>query len=471
MPRLWQDRRPCAGQTRMVRFLSGLLAAAVLALLPCAVSAQSVPAAGTAMVLDLTGAIGPAAAEYVHNGLAEAQRRHVKVIVLRMDTPGGLSSSMRAIISDILASPIPVIGYVAPAGARAASAGTYIMYASHLAAMAPSTHLGAATPVQIGGGGLFGGGEEKKKDEKKDATSPTTTEQAKVLNDAIAYIRSLAQLRGRNAQWAEQAVREAATLTASEAKDKHVIDLIADDIPDLLRKADGRTVKVNHQDVTLKTAGLKPVSLEPDWRSKILGVITNPNIAYLLLLAGIYGIMFEFFSPGTYFPGVLGGIALLVGLYALNLLPINYAGVGLILLGVAMMAAEAFVPSGVLAIGGVAAFVIGSLFLFRGDVPGFALSWEVVATATLVSVAFLAIALAAVIRAHRRTVVIGDAALVGREAQVLTWEGEEGDVQVLGERWRARSSAKLSPGQRVRVVERRNLTLFIEPEPAGSTKP
>jgi membrane-bound serine protease (ClpP class) len=459
----------------MAKYLSALLTAAMLALLPCAVSAQNAPAAGIAVVLDITGGIGPATAEYVHNGLAEAEKHHAKVIVLRMDTPGGLSSSMRAIIHDILTSPIPVIGYVAPAGARAASAGTYIMYASHLAAMAPSTHLGAATPVQIGGGGLFGGGNEKT-DNNKNATAPTTTEQAKVLNDAIAYIRSLAQLRGRNAQWAEQAVREAATLTASEAKDKHVVDLTADNIPDLLRKADGRTVKVDDHDVTLRTAGLKTITFEPNWRSRFLNVITNPNIAYLLLLAGIYGIMFEFFSPGGYFPGVLGGISLLIGLYALNLLPVNYAGVGLLLLGMVMMTAEAFVPSfGALGLGGITAFVIGSLFLFDTDVPGFQLSWGVIATAALVSVAFLAIALAAVIRAHRRTVAIGDSALVGREAQVLNWDGEEGDVQVLGERWRARANAdigaKLAPGQRVRVIARRDLLLLIEPEPTGSSKP
>ncbi len=474
MCRLWQDHRPCAGQTKMAQYLSGLFTAAALTLLSCTAFAQDAPAAGGAVVLDVTGGIGPASAEYVHNGLAEAEKRHAKVIVLRMDTPGGLASSMRAIIHDILASRIPVIGYVAPAGARAASAGTYMMYASHLAAMAPSTHLGAATPVQIGGGGLFGGGKDNKdrKDEKKDATAPTTTEQAKVLNDAIAYIRSLAQLRGRNAQWAEEAVREAATLTASEAKDKHVIELIADNIPDLLRQADGRIVKVNGHDMTLKTAGLKTVAIEPNWRSNFLNIITNPNIAYLLLLAGIYGIMFEFFSPGAYFPGVLGGIALLIGLYALNLLPVNYAGAGLLLLGMVMMTAEAFVPSfGALGLGGIAAFVIGSLFLFDTEVPGFQLSWGVIATAVVVSVAFLAIALAAVMRAHRRTVVIGDAALVGREAQVLSWDGEEGDVQVLGERWHARSNAKLTPGQRVRVVSRRDLLLVIEPELAGSPKP
>ncbi len=459
----------------MAQSFCGLLAAAVLALMPCAVSAQDAPARGVALVLDVTGGIGPAAAEYLHNGLAEAVKRHAKAVVLRIDTPGGLSTSMRAIIHDILASPIPVIGYVAPAGARAASAGTYIMYATQLAAMAPSTHLGAATPVQIGGGLFGGGGGESDKSAKKGATTPTTTEQAKVLNDAIAYIRSLAQLRGRNAQWAEAAVREAATLTASEAKDKHVVELIAANIPDLLRQADGRTVKVDGQDVTLHTAGLKTVTFEPNWRSRFLNVITNPNIAYLLLLAGIYGIMFEFFSPGGYFPGVLGGIALLIGLYAMNLLPVNYAGAGLIALGIAMMAGEAFVPSGALAIGGVAAFVIGSLFLFDTGVPGFALSWEAVATATVLSVAFLAIALAAVVRAHRRTVTTGDTALVGRDAEVLSWSGEEGDVHVSGERWRARATANggaaLTPGQRVRIVARRDLILFVEPAPAGPTKP
>lgn len=450
----------------MAKFLSALVAAAWLALTPAPASAQGAVERDTAIVLDVRGAIGPAAAEYVHGSFAEAARRKAAVVVLRLDTPGGLSSSMRDIIRDILASPVPVIAYVGPAGARAASAGTYIVYASHIAAMAPSTHLGAATPVQIGGG-LVGGG--KKDDAKEDGKTSANPEEAKAVNDAVAYIRSLAQLRGRNAEWAEKAVREAATLTASEAKDRQVVDLLAADLPELLRQADGRTVRIGDRDVTLKTRSLTIVPLEPNWRAEILAVITNPNIAYLLLLAGLYGILFEFLSPGAVFPGVIGSICLLVGLYALNLLPINFAGIGLLLLGVAMMAAEAFVPSGVLGVGGIAAFVIGSLFLYRGDVPGFQLSWQVISVATVSSAGILLIAIAAAWRAHRRRVVIGDAALLGSAGEVMRWSGGAGEVQVMGERWRALSSAPLTAGQPVRVVERRNLTLVVEP--AGAPEP
>lgn len=455
----------------MAKFLSGLMVAALLAIMPAPLPAQDASSTAIAVILDIDGAIGPAAAEYVHDGLDEARSRQAAVVVLRLDTPGGLSSSMREIIRDILESHIPVITYVSPSGARAASAGTYILYASHLAAMAPSTHLGAATPVQISGGGIFGG--EKKDDEKKDAKSPDakTAEEQKVLNDAIAYIRGLAQLRGRNAEWAEKAVREAATLTDTEAKDQHVIELIADNVADLLKQADGRTVKIGNREVTLKTSGLTAVPIAPNWRARILAIITNPTIAYLLLLAGLYGIMFEFISPGTYFPGVLGSIALLVGLYALNLLPVNYAGAGLLLLGIAMLVAEAFLPTfGVVGIGGIAAFILGSLFLFRGDAPGFQLAWQAVAAAAAASAALLVIALGAVWRAHKRQVVIGDGALLADVGQVMYWSDGQGEVQVRGERWRAISTAELHAGQRVRIVERRNLTLAVEPEMTISTK-
>jgi membrane-bound serine protease (ClpP class) len=441
----------------MTRFLSGLIAAILLAFAPPVSTAQDAP--GIAVVLNIGGAIGPAMAEYVHHGLSEAHRRGARVVVLRLDTPGGLSSSMREIIHDILESPVPVIVYVAPSGARAASAGTYILYASHLAAMAPSTHLGAATPVQLGGG-LFGGGD--KTNDKKDAKAP---EETKVVNDAIAYIRTLAQLRGRNIEWAEKAVREAATLTNIEAKDQRVIEIVADSMTDLLQQADGRMVKIGNQDVTLHTRGLMPVTVVPDWRNRILATITDPNIAYLLLLAGIYGILFEFFSPGMVLPGVIGGISILIAAYALNLLPINYAGAGLLLLGVAMMVGEAFAPSGALAVGGIVAFAFGSLFLFSGDVPGFQLSWSVVASATVVSAGLLVVIFAAVWRSHRRVVVIGDPALLGSAGQVVRWADSEGEVQVRGERWHATSTTPLAPGQRVRILGRRDLTLVIEPDP------
>lgn len=452
----------------MVRLISALLAAALLAAAPSPAAAQDTAGPGVAIVIDLDGAVGPATAEYIRDGLAAARDRRASAVVLRIDTPGGLSSSMREIIRDILESPVPVIAYVAPAGARAASAGTYIMYASHLAAMAPSTHLGAATPVRIGGGGGLPG---DRKDEEKEKKAPSDATEAKAVNDAVAYIRSLAQLRERNVEWAEKAVREAATLTAPEAKEQKVIDIVAADVPDLLRQAHGRSVKVDHKTVTLNTRDLTLAGFEPTWRTKVLGVITDPNIAYILLLAGIYGLLFEFWSPGAVLPGVIGGISLLVGLYALNLLPVNYAGAALLLLGVALMAAEAFMPSfGILGLGGVAAFALGSLFLFRGEVPGMQISWPVVAAATIVSFAFLVIAVAAVWRAHQREAVTGDAALIGSTGQVLSWSGGEGDVQVLGERWRARSGAALAPGQPVRVVARDKLTLVIEPADTGATQ-
>jgi membrane-bound serine protease (ClpP class) len=447
----------------MTRFLFGLVAAAWLAISPWPAPAANAVSTRSAVVLDVDGAIGPAAAEYIHGGLMEARRRHAAVVVLRIDTPGGLSSSMRTIISDILDSSIPVIGYVSPSGARAASAGTYILYATHLAAMAPSTHVGAATPVQLGGG-LFGGDE-------KDKQKAKTPEETKILNDAIAYIRSLAQLRGRNAEWAEKAVRDAATLTAAEAKDQRVIELIAVDLSDLLKQADGRSVRIGGRTLTLKTAGLAATFIAPDWRARILAVVTDPTVAYLLLLAGIYGLMFEFMIPGTYFPGVLGSIALLVALYALNLLPVDFAGAALLLLGIGMLAAEAFLPTfGVVGIGGMAAFVLGSLFLYRGGAPGFAPAWQAVTAAALCSAAFFVLALGTAWRAHKRQVVIGGDALLTYTGEVTAWSGDRGEVQVRGERWRATSTAELRPGQRVRIVERRNLTLTVEPEMTPSSK-
>ncbi|WP_213253937.1 nodulation protein NfeD [Bradyrhizobium sp. sBnM-33] len=459
----------------MVHFLYRLITVALLVLGSGAALGQSSEPANVAILLDVNGAIGPATSEYIRDGFEESRRRQAKLIVLRLNTPGGLDPSMREIIGEILKSTIPVISYVSPSGARAASAGTYIVYASHLAAMAPSTHLGAATPVQLGGGSGWRT-DDKKDDDKKDgdkkgASSPANAGEAKAINDAVAYIRGLAELRGRNVSWAEKAVREAATLTASEAQSQRVIEIVAKDLPDLLSQADGRTVTINDQQVGLHTGSLSTTAIEADWRNRILATITNPNIAYILMLIGLYGLLFEFISPGAVFPGVIGGIALLVGLYALNLLPISYAGAGLLLLGIAMMVAEAFLPSfGVLGIGGVISFAVGSLFLFRGDVPGFHLSWPVVAAATIASAGFLVIALAAVWRAHQREVTTGEAALLRSAGQVLWWADGKGEVLVMGERWAAKSKSEFTPGDRVRVLERQNLKLLVEPDPDASPK-
>ncbi|MEH2628328.1 membrane-bound serine protease (ClpP class) [Bradyrhizobium sp. AZCC 1719] len=465
----------------MVHFLYRLITVALLVFGSGAALGQSSEPANVAILLDVNGAIGPATSEYVRDGFEEARRRQAKLIVLRLNTPGGLDPSMREIVAEILRSPIPVVSYVTPSGARAASAGTYIVYATHLAAMAPSTHLGAATPVQLGGGGSGWRTDDKKDDDKKDgdkkdgdkkgAPSPTSAGEAKAINDAVAYIRGLAELRGRNVSWAEKAVREAATLTASEAQSQRVVEIVAKDLADLLSQADGRTVTINDQQVALHTGSLSTTAIEANWRNRILATITNPNIAYILMLIGLYGLLFEFISPGAVFPGVIGGIALLVGLYALNLLPISYAGAGLLLLGIALMIAEAFLPSfGVLGIGGVISFAVGSLFLFRGDVPGFHLSWAVVATATIASAGFLVIALAAVWRAHRRDVVTGEAALLRSAGQVLWWADGKGEVLVGGERWAAKSESEFTRGDRVRVLERQNLKLLVEPDPDAPPK-
>jgi len=418
-----------------------------------------------AVVLEIDGAIGPAIADYIADAIAEAGAQDAGVIVLRMDTPGGLASSMRRIVSAILASHVPVVSYVAPSGARAASAGTYIAYASAVAAMAPGTNIGAATPVQIGGGLLPG--ERKKEDEKKSdaaANEPGDAETRKLINDSVAYIRSLAELHGRNADWGEQAVRSAASLTASAALKLNVIDVIADDIPDLLRKIDGRTVTAGGKAVRLETAGLRVVTVKPDWRTELMAIITNPNVAFLLMLAGIYGLIFEFMSPGSMLPGTVGGICLLLALYALNLLPINYAGAALVLLGIGLLVAEVHIGTfGVIGVGGVIAFAIGAFMMFHTGVPGFEVSLTVVVGATVATAVLFFLVIGMLLRSRKRPVVTGKEALLGAEGETVSWRQEEGSVRVLGEIWRARAAQPLAPGSRIKVVNRDGLVLIVEP--------
>ena len=414
-----------------------------------------------AAVITLNGAIGPGSAAYVVRGIQDAQQRNAAAIVLRMDTPGGLDSAMRDIIRAMLASRVPIIAYVAPGGARAASAGTYILYAAGLAAMAPGTNLGAATPVSLFEPTPLS--DDGKKDEPPAKQSPRDAELVKITNDAVAYIRGLATLHGRNADWAEKAVREAVSLPYDQALEQHVIDLVADDVPDLLAKANGRTVLAAGKKVQLDTAGLELTQVTPDLRDRLLSLISDPEVVYLLLLAGLAGLVFEAFHPGVYAPGTIGAICLLVGAYGLNLLPIDYAGLALVLLGVGLMAAEGFVPSfGAFVLGGAASFVIGSLMMF--ETPGLQLPFGLIAAATAVCAALFGLVLALLVRARRRPLVTGSAALIGSSGRALIgWEGQEGEVVVWGERWRAKATRSLQSGQPIRVIGREGLTLLVEP--------
>lgn len=422
-------------------------------------------AAPEIVVLRIEGAIGPAVADYVHRALAQAAKQQATLVVLQVDTPGGLDTSMRAIIKDILASPVPIVTFVAPNGARAASAGTYILYASHVAAMAPATNLGAATPVAIG---MPGG--EKPQPRKEDKASSKDAEPGgdamarKAVHDAAAYIRGLAQMRGRNAEWAERAVREAVSLSATEAEQMKVIDLIAQDVPDLLRKLDGRSVNVLGAPRTLTTKDAATASLEPDWRSRLLAIITDPSIALILMMIGIYGLFFEFSNPGFVLPGVAGAICLLLALFAFQLLPVNYAGLALILLGMAFLVAEAFLPSfGVLGIGGIVAFALGAVMLIETDVPGLGIPWPLIGALAIVSAAFVLFVASMAVKARRRPVVSGREQLVGSVGEVIEVEPEAW-ARVLGENWRVRSSEPLRKGQSVRVQRVDGLTLEVGAE-------
>ena len=423
---------------------------------------QALAAPRSAVVIGLDGAIGPGSASYVVRSLHEAEQQNAAAVVLRMDTPGGLDTAMRDIIRAMLASPVPVLAYVAPGGARAASAGTYILYAAALAAMAPGTNLGAASPVSLFTATPLAGGEIKPGDDAAKAT-PRDAELTKVTNDSVAYIRGLATLHGRNADWAEQAVREAVSLPYAAALKAHVIALVATDVPDLLAKANGRSVIVQNTPIQLETAGLEIVEIEPGLRDRLLSMLTDPSIVYLLLLAGLFGIAFEASHPGVYAPGVIGIICVLIGGYGLDLLPIDYAGLALVLLGLGLMATEAFVPSfGAFVLGGASAFVIGSLLMF--ETPGLQLPMTVIAVATVIAAALFGLVLSLLMRARIRPLVSGGATLIGASGRALIgWTGEQGEVVVHGERWRARTTAPLQSGQVIRVVGRDGLTLLVEP--------
>jgi membrane-bound serine protease (ClpP class) len=445
---------------RLALFAAALMGVAVFA--PSSSTGEAGSPAKLALIVDIDGAIGPASRWQLKDGLETAVARNAEVIILELNTPGGLATSMREMIADILASPIPVIGYVAPSGGHAASAGTYILYATHLAAMAPGTNLGAATPIELGGPptplpGGDGTGE-------KNATVPQPSGDAmtaKVTNDAVALIRSLAELRGRNADWAENAVREAASLSATAALQQHVIEIIAHDPADLLRQANGRTVEVAGKKDVLATRDLTIETLEPGWLIRLLSVITDPNVAIMLMLVGTYGLVFEFSSPGLVAPGVIGTMALLLGLYALDLLPINYTGLTLMLLGIAFLVMETFNPTVVLGLGGVAAFLLGAAMLLKVQGPGFELSWVVIGIAAALTLGLALLSGSYVWKARKRPSRIGIKAMNGLPVEIIDWAGDEGHVFAQGERWRAKADEPLAPGDGAEVVDVKDLVLTI----------
>jgi membrane-bound serine protease (ClpP class) len=419
-------------------FLSLLIVSALLTI----VSAQG----NLIYLLEIDGIINPASAGYIIKGIDKAEHEGASCLVIQMDTPGGLMESMRSIVKRILTAQIPIIVYVAPSGSRAGSAGVFITLAGHIAAMAPGTNIGAAHPVQMG---------EKETNKEMEA---------KILNDTVAYIKTIAKQRGRNEQWAEKAVRESVSVKEDEALKLGIIDLVSPSLEDLLSSVDGRQVEIAPgKVVALQTKGVQVKTLQMSFRDQLLSIISNPNIALILFMLGVYGLLFEFWSPGAIFPGVIGGICLILAFFAFQMLPINYAGIALILLGIIMFIAEIKITSyGILSIGGVISLLLGSLMLIDSPAEFLRISFvKVILPVVVISAAFFLFALTMVVKAHRRRPTTGREGLIGRTGVATTDLKPEGVVDIRGELWNAVAEKGIKAGEKVQVEEMEGMKVKV----------